>query len=122
MENNVDRYAEVMKDLLFIANARIEVAAATHRLKKNLTVHELSEHACCDHNNARYALNKVLTDDLIGELQINPLPETTVNRNFIKVKFRSLVANFKQNEDSGSCFIANLIKLVGTKTIMKDKL
>lgn len=124
MENNVDRYAEVIKDLLFIANARIEVKAATNRLKKNLTVHELSTKPCCNRSDARYALKKLLNDDLIGEIGLTerglPNPHGKMHT---KVHYKDLVlfVNDARMED-GAAMIAALIKLVGTNTIMKEEL
>lgn len=108
MENNVDRYAEVMKDLLFIANARIEVKAATNRLKKNLTVHELSDKPCCDRDDANYALNKLLKDDLIGELQMGEhgLPNPS-NKMHTRIKFKELVmVIYDSRMGDGAKFIA----------------
>ncbi|AGG58229.1 hypothetical protein VPDG_00068 [Vibrio phage henriette 12B8] len=121
MENNVDRYAEVMKDLLFIANARIEVKAATNRLKKNLTVHELSDKPCCDRSDAKYALNKLLNDDLIGELRLDfdekrgKFSVKGVYKNFV------MLERFEE-KDGGAELIASLIRKVGKKTIMEDAL
>lgn len=116
MENNVDRYTEVIKDLLFIANARVEVKAATNRLKKNLTVHELSENPCCNRDDAKYALNKILNDDLIGEVELNQYGAGT------RLKYNSLVAMLQSINGSGAGLIGELIRVVGKKTIMEDAL
>lgn len=129
MENNVDRYAQVIEDLLFIANARIEVSEATHRLKKNLFVHELSEKPCCERPDAKRALRKIEIDNLIGELQMTVLPAAkrdlikyTTPPTRTKIVYKKFISISKQQPNDGAELIAHLIEKVGIKTIMGDKL
>lgn len=104
MESNVDRYAEVMKDLLIIANARVEVKAATNRIKQRLTVHEVADVPRCDPTSATMALRKLLNDDLIGELIIHRPAGN--NRDIIKYKSFTEISRCEgiMSEHGGACW------------------
>lgn len=121
MENNVYRLAEVMKDLLIIANARVEVKAATNRIKQRLTVHEVSDKPRCDPTSATMALRKILNDDLLGELIIHKPAGN--DRDVIKYKSFTEISSYDGKiADHGGAFIAQMIGRVGVRTIMEGVL
>lgn len=121
MESNVDRYAEVLKDLLIIANARVEVKAATNRIKQRLTVHEVSDKPRCDPTTATMALRKLINDDLIGELVIHRPAGNS--RDVIKYKsFTEISSHEGRVTENGCLFMAQMIGRVGVKTIMEGVL